>query len=185
MRVSSKNRLFVAFGAVGRQSSEGEDTMKLFCCLAVLVAFAMSSMSIDTLQDYRNLERHCPAPFFAVGPQCFYVNRAEKSWSMGRAACQRIGGDLADPSNTYLLLEAIRDKHESWVEKFFWVGGEIFTKDSDGSMWAWFSGRPVTEWAPNQANAREGEDCLMLGLNDDPPMYDYFCNETYPFVCEI
>ncbi|XP_042855844.1 lactose-binding lectin l-2-like [Penaeus japonicus] len=160
-------------------------TMKVCCCLVLLAAFAVPSLGSAYLKAYRTLERYCPVPFFSVGPECFYVNKAKKTWPDARAACQRIGGDLADPSNTYVLLEAIRDRHDSWDNKWFWVGGEIFSKNGDTSRWTWFSGRPVTGWEPNQPDAREEEHCLMLGLGQDPPMYDYFCNKTYASVCEL
>ncbi|XP_063591941.1 uncharacterized protein LOC134769029 [Penaeus indicus] len=159
--------------------------MNFLGCLVVLLASTVPSTKTDVLRDYRTLERRCPAPFFAVGPECFYVNRANKTWPMGRATCQRIGGDLAEPLDIYVFLEAIRDRYDSWREKYFWVGGETFSKGSDSSQWTWFSGRPVTAWNTDQVIGREGEDCLMFGLKDDLPMYDYFCNETSPFICEI
>ncbi|XP_047491474.1 type-2 ice-structuring protein-like [Penaeus chinensis] len=159
--------------------------MKHSCCLTLLAAIAMPSMGMDVFKNYKSLERYCPAPFFAVGTECFYVNEAAKTWLQARIACQRIGGDLVEPFNTYVLLEAIRGKHDSWDDKWFWVGGEIFTVDNDSSKWTWFSGRPVTEWSGNQPDARDGENCLMLGLNQDPPMYDYFCSNAYPSICEL
>lgn len=73
---------------------------------------------------------------------------------------------------------------DSWDDKWFWVGGEIFTTN-DKSQWTWFSKRPVTEWSGDQPDGRDGENCLMVGLNHDPPMYDYFCNEVYPSICEL
>lgn len=74
---------------------------------------------------------------------------------------------------------------DSWEDKWFWIGGEIFNRGGDSSQWTWFSGRPVTEWSENQPQARDGEDCLMMGLDEDPPMYDYFCAEDYHSICEL
>ncbi|ROT76438.1 CD209 antigen-like protein E [Penaeus vannamei] len=159
--------------------------MKLSWCLALLAALAVPSTGLDVFRNYKSLSRYCPAPFFNVGPECFYVNRAPKSWHQARAACQRMGGDLAEPTHTYVLLEALRDSHDSWEDKWFWTGGEIFNRGGDSSQWTWFSGRPVTEWSENQPQARDGEDCLMMGLDEDPPMYDYFCAEDYHSICEL
>ncbi|XP_042879150.1 galactose-specific lectin nattectin-like [Penaeus japonicus] len=124
----------------------------------------------------------CPYLFSQVGSECFYLSEGIKSWGFARRFCQKMGGDLAVPSNVTALDAFV---FPAAGTPGVWIGG---TDQSNEGDWAYLNGDPILpgDWSAGQPDNYGGaEHCLELRSYFDPPVNDYLCFVWQQFVCEV
>ncbi|KAG7491237.1 hypothetical protein MATL_G00000800 [Megalops atlanticus] len=121
---------------------------------------------------------HCTAGWTRFGPYCFLFVHNSKPWTNAEAHCNFLGGHLASVHN-YQEFHFIR----SLSHRTAWIGG---TDSYTEGNWRWTdgSGFYYTQWNSGEPNNAYGsEHCLCINYEGTHGWNDYFCTQSYPFIC--
>ncbi|XP_053648058.1 perlucin-like protein [Cherax quadricarinatus] len=132
-------------------------------------------------------EESCPFPFSSVRQECFYLSRVLRNWTEARHYCRKLGGDLATPTNPFVLYTYVveQDAIIDEVDKHVWIGGK---KSLDGVTWKWTNMEATVIdgglWHPELPDARPDADCVYIHSGNARPLANFPCSDAYRFMCQ-
>ncbi|CAB3994335.1 Hypothetical predicted protein [Paramuricea clavata] len=112
---------------------------------------------------------------------CYYFSTYKTIWSKARAACQKLGGDLAVPTNNkenVAIWNIAKQKSLSHP----WIG---LVRHKDTKFYT-VQGIKVsyTNWSPGEPNNHKTENCVHLLINTNGHWNDHGCPWNYNFICQ-
>lgn len=117
----------------------------------------------------------CPAGWDRVAGGCFQVFETASAWTVGRTACQSLGGDLAVIADD----AALTDLH-AYDGGTLWLGVDSFT-----GPWLTVHGtQPFEHWAPGEPDGGGNQPCMALN-GVDGLEHDSTCSDTNESLCEL
>lgn len=116
-----------------------------------------------------NLQEKCPSGWIRIGESCFEESSNTRSWTDSLNYCSSQGGGLA-------TIES-EEENTKINEEFggqLWIGYN--DRQSEGTF-EWVNGTSsYTNWASNEPNNQNGEDCAELYA--DGTWNDYQCSDS-------
>ncbi|KAK3585794.1 hypothetical protein CHS0354_010573 [Potamilus streckersoni] len=118
--------------------------------------------------------------------ECFKFGNEKKTWNGSRAACQKLGGDLAtvkSPDEQMYIYNRVRRITGS---RGCWIGASDTTTEN---IWKGVDGSPIiyTDWGQDEPNNLYAADnCASISLGPSPNQgrwNDQNCTLMFPYVC--
>lgn len=124
-------------------------------------------------------EGACPGALGAGEGHAWLVETSPLSWTAAEDSCEALGWHLATPDDASQQ-EGLERLVLPYADRF-WIGLSD-REDEDEFVWVDDAPGSYTNWAEDEPNDLDGEDCVAL--DDEGEWEDRDCAERNPYACE-